>query len=85
MAVDLRGLHESLADVGHERVEPYPLGACPMAEVLAILTAAAGGETDINPVGYAVTMAGEAGGVDKGLGQEGLNAVGGRPIAGNGA
>ena len=54
-----------------------------MACVLAVFTAAADGETDINPVGYAVTMPGEASGVDKGLGQEGLNAVGGRPIGGD--
>ena len=92
MAVDLRGLRESLPDVGYERIEPYPLGAYPMACVLAIPTAAAGGEADINPVGYAVAMAGiagrtagEASGIDEGLGQEGLNAIGGRPIDGDGA
>ncbi len=56
-----------------------------MACVLAVFTAAARGETDINPVGYAVTMPGEASGVDQGLGQEGAYAVGGRPIGGNGA
>jgi hypothetical protein len=79
-----------LSDVGREQTESYLLGAHPITEVLAILAAAAGGEPEINPVGYAVTMpgiagrtAGEASGVDTGLGQKRLNAVGGRPIDGD--
>ena len=90
VVVDLWGLHEPLPGVGYQRVEPYPLRACPMACVLAIFTAASRGEADINPVGGPVTMpgiagrtAGEASGVDKGLGQEGVDAVGGRPIGGD--
>ena len=92
MAVDLRGLGKFLPDVGRQRVEPYPFGACPMACVLAVCAAAAGGEADINPVGYGVTMAGiagrmagEASEVDKGLGQKRLDTVGGRPVDGDGA
>ena len=61
-----------------------------MACVLAILTAAARGEADVNPVGGPVTMpgiagrtAGKTGGIDEGLGQEGVDAVGGRPIGGD--
>ncbi len=80
VAVDLQGLHESLSDVGYEGIEPYPLRAYPMACVLAVFTAAARGETDIDPVGSPIAMSGKAGGVDQGLGQEGLNAVSGGPV-----
>ena len=51
-----------------------------MACVLAVFTATARGETDINPVGGPITMARETGGVDQGLGQQGLNAVSGGPV-----
>ena len=76
-AGDLRGLGEPVAGVGHEGIEPDPLGACPMAEVMAILIAAARGEAHVDPVGG---PSGKAGGIDEGLGQEGTDAVGGRPI-----
>lgn len=76
----LRGSGEPVPGVGHEGIEPDPLGACPMAEVMAILTAAPGGEAHVDPVGGPVAMSGKAGGIDEGLGQEGLDAVGDCPI-----
>ena len=83
VAVDLRGLHEPLPGIGHERIEPYPLAVGPMAFVTAIHTATARGKTDVDPVGYTVTMSGKARGIDEGLGQEGPDAVGGHPIGGD--
>ncbi len=38
------------------------MGLTPLAEVLAILAAAARGEADINPVGSQIAMAGKTGG-----------------------
>ena len=66
------------------------MGLTPMAFVMAIHTAAARGETHVNPVGGPIAMsgiagrtAGKAGGIDEGLGQQGLDAVGGHPIGGD--
>ncbi len=74
---------EFFARVGYEGIEEDALGTCAMAFMVAVLAAAAGGETDVDPVGGPIAMSGKAGGIDEGLGQQGLDAVGGRPIGGD--
>ena len=74
---------EFFARVGYKGIKEDAFGAYPMAFVMAIHTAAARGEADIDPVGSTVAMASKAGGIDEGLGQQGLDAVGGHPIGGD--
>src|SRR5712691_3251862 len=50
--------------------------------VVAVEFAAAGGASDVDPVGGAVAGAGEAGGFDEGFDEDGGVAVGGLPVRG---